>query len=72
MQLERYRDRFSDVIGLIRENMKPKRFTRLTGLLGEYTHHDGSVGVLLQVEGDKADPQLLRDICMHVTAKNPG
>ena len=27
--------------------------------------------MLLQVEGEKADPQLLRDICMHVTAKNP-
>ena len=64
-------DVIGDVIGLIRENMKPKRFTRLTGLLGEYTHHDGSVGVLLQVDGEKADPQLLRDICMHVTAKNP-
>jgi elongation factor Ts len=60
-----------DVIGLIRENMKPKRFERLTGLLGEYCHHDGSVAVIIQVEGDKADPQMLRDICMHVTAKNP-
>ena len=28
-------DAIGDVIGLIRENMKPKRFTRLTGLLGE-------------------------------------
>ncbi|HWY86457.1 MAG TPA: translation elongation factor Ts, partial [Gemmataceae bacterium] len=64
-------DVIGDVVGLIRENMKPKRFTRLTGLLGDYCHHDGSVGVLLQVEGEKADPQLLRDICMHVTAKNP-
>ena len=27
--------------------------------------------MLLQVEGDKADPQLLRDVCMHITAKNP-
>jgi elongation factor Ts len=64
-------DVIGEVVGLIRENMKPKRFVRLTGLLGEYSHHDGSVGVILQVEGDKADPQLLRDICMHVTAKNP-
>jgi elongation factor Ts len=64
-------DIIADVIGLIRENMKPKRFQRLTGLLGEYCHHDGSVGVMLLVDGDKADPQLLRDICMHVTAKNP-
>jgi elongation factor Ts len=64
-------DRIGEVVGLIRENMKPARFTRLTGLLGSYCHHDGSVGVLLQVEGAKADPQLLRDICMHITAKNP-
>lgn len=64
-------DLVMEVVGLIRENMKPHRYTRLTGLLGEYCHHDGSVGVMLQVEGDKADPQLLRDVCMHITARNP-
>jgi elongation factor Ts len=61
----------AEVIGLIRESMKPARMTRLEGLTGSYIHHDGSVGVLIQVEGTKADPQLLRDICMHITAKNP-
>jgi len=65
-------DRISDTVGLIRENMKPSRWTRLTGLLGSYVHHDGSVGVLLQVEGAKADAQMLRDVCMHITARNPG
>ena len=64
-------DRVMDVFQIIRENMKPHRFVRLTGLLGDYVHHDGSVGVLLQVEGVQADPQLLRDICMHITARNP-
>lgn len=64
-------DRIGDVIGLIRENMKPARFKRLTGLLGSYIHHDGSTGVLLQVEGASADAQLLRDVCMHITARNP-
>jgi elongation factor Ts len=64
-------DRIADTVGLIRENIKPARRLRLTGLLGSYIHHDGSVGVLLQVEGDKADPQLLRDVCMHIAAKNP-
>ena len=64
-------DRIAEVVALIRENMKVARFTRHTGQLGSYTHHDGSVGVLLQVEGPKVDPQLLRDICMHITAKNP-
>jgi elongation factor Ts len=64
-------DRLAEVIGLIRENMKPARLARLTGLLGSYVHHDGSVGVLVQVVGAKADPQLLRDVCMHVAARNP-
>jgi elongation factor Ts len=65
-------DRIDETVSLIREKMIVARFARLTGgLLGSYCHHDGTVGVLLQVEGDKADPQLLRDICMHITATNP-
>jgi elongation factor Ts len=68
-------DRISEVVGLIRENMRPARLARLTGLLGSYVHHDGTVGVLLQVEAirpdAKADPQLLREVCMHITARNP-
>jgi elongation factor Ts len=64
-------DRIAETIGLIRENMKVARFARLTGLLGEYCHHDGKIGVMLQVSGDKADRQLLRDVCMHITAVVP-
>jgi elongation factor Ts len=64
-------ERLAEVAALMRENMKPVRMARLTGLLGSYVHHDGSVGVIVQVEGAKADPQLLRDVCMHITAKNP-
>jgi elongation factor Ts len=64
-------DRIGDVVGLIRENMKVARAARLTGSLGSYIHHDGRVGVLLQVEGASADPQMLRDVCMHIVAKNP-
>jgi elongation factor Ts len=64
-------EHIGEVVGLIRENMRPARFVRLTGQLGSYCHHDGSVGVMVQVEGPQADPQLLRDVCMHITAKNP-
>jgi elongation factor Ts len=65
-------DRIGEVVGMIRENMKPVRMARLSGgLLGSYVHHDGSVGVLVQVEGAKAEPQLLRDVSMHITARNP-
>jgi elongation factor Ts len=55
----------------MRENIKPARMARLQGNLGEYVHHDGSVGVLLLVEGDKQEPALLRDVCMHIAARNP-
>jgi elongation factor Ts len=65
-------ERIGEVVGLIRENMKPARVAKLSGLLGSYIHHDGGTGVLLQVEGkDSADPQLLRDVAMHITAARP-
>ncbi len=64
-------DLIHEVLGLLRENIKVKRFARLTGLLGDYAHHDGSVGVLLQVEGAHADAQVLRDVSMHIAALNP-
>jgi elongation factor Ts len=64
-------ERVAEVVGLVKENIKPARMAQMTGLLGSYVHHDGSVGVLLRVEGDKADPQLLRDVCMHIAARAP-
>ena len=64
-------ERIADVIGLIRENMKVQRFTRLTGLVGEYSHHDGTLGVLVLVDGAQADPLVLKDVCMHIAARNP-
>jgi elongation factor Ts len=64
-------DRVADVIGVIRENMKVQRFTRLSGTLGAYSHHDGTLGVLLLVEGTTTDNQVLRDVCMHIAARNP-
>jgi elongation factor Ts len=64
-------DKLTDLVGLMRENMKPVRLARLTGHLGGYVHHDGAVGVLVQAEGAKGDAQALRDVSMHVAARNP-
>jgi len=64
-------ERVAEVVSLMHENMKLVRLVRLKGQLGSYVHHDGSLGVMVQVEGAKADPQLLRDVCMHIAAKNP-
>lgn len=64
-------DRISDAVGRIRERIVPARFVRMTGLVGCYIHHDFSQGVMVQVEGAQADPQLLKEISMHITSKNP-
>jgi elongation factor Ts len=65
-------DLIHDVIAVLRENMKVQRFARLTGgMFGEYIHHDGTLGVLLQVKGTGANPGLLRDVCMHIAAVQP-
>jgi elongation factor Ts len=65
------KQRIEEAIGLIRENMRVARFGRLEGILGEYVHHDGSIGVMFQAKGEKAERQLLRDVCMHITASVP-
>lgn len=65
------KDRIEELIGLIRENMKVARFAVLTGgPFGQYVHHDGTVGVLLQLAGDKnaAHADLLKEVSMHITA----
>jgi elongation factor Ts len=64
-------DRVKDVFGVIRENMKPARMKRFAGLVGTYVHHDGTSGAMIQVEGDKVDAQVLREVCMHITATRP-
>jgi elongation factor Ts len=65
-------DRINEVIGLIRENMKVQRYARLYGgKFGHYVHHDGTLGVLIQVKGEKVNDEVLRDVAAHIAALNP-
>ena len=65
-------ERIAEVIGLIRENMKVHKFERLEGgQFGQYVHHDGTLGVLLQVNGSSPNDELLRDVSAHIAALNP-
>src|SRR6476660_4641563 len=65
-------DLIHDVIAILRENMKIQRIQRLTGgMFGEYVHHGGTLGVLLQANGTGPNPGLLRDVCMHIAAVPP-
>jgi elongation factor Ts len=66
------KDRIEELIGLIRENMKVARFAVLSGgPFGQYVHHDGTVGVLVQMAGDRqnVNDELLKDVSMHITAR---
>ena len=38
--------------------------------VGSYVHHTGKVGVLIELEGEASD-ELLKDLCMHVSAIVP-
>jgi elongation factor Ts len=64
-------ERIGEVVGLMGEKIQPARLASLKGVLGSYVHHDGSVGVLLEVEGPAGNDTLLRDVCMHIAARNP-
>ena len=66
------KERIDECVGLIREKMIVQRFERIvTGLFGQYVHHDGTVGVLLQCTGESANDEVLRDVCAHIAAMNP-
>jgi elongation factor Ts len=65
-------DRINEVVGVIREKMIVHKFTKLSGgVFGQYIHHDGTVGVLLQCSGSGGNDEQLRDICAHMAALNP-
>lgn len=60
---------FDDLTNRIREVFRLERFERVDGTCGGYVHHNGAVGVLLQVEG--GSEELAKDICMHTAAMRP-
>jgi len=38
--------------------------------VGSYVHHNGKIGVMVEVEGDAPD-ELLKELCQHITAVTP-
>jgi elongation factor Ts len=58
-----------DLFNRIREVFKVERIVRIDAACGGYAHHNGAVGVLLEVEG--GNDEIARDICMHIAAMRP-
>ena len=63
------KQRFDDLNNRIREVFKLNRLMRIDASCGGYVHHNGGVGVLLEIEGN--DAEVAKDICMHVAAMRP-
>jgi elongation factor Ts len=59
-----------DLANKIREVFRVARIVRIDRPCAGYAHHNGKVGVLLEVDG-KLDATLAKDICMHIAAKRP-
>ena len=62
-------EQLEDLANRIREAFKVERGVRIDGPTAGYAHHNGAVGVLLEIEGGSAE--LARDICMHIAAMRP-
>jgi len=63
------REQFDELTNRIREVFKLARIARIEGSCGGYVHHNGASAVLLEVQG--GNPELAKDICMHVAALRP-
>ena len=69
-------EELTNKISTIGENLKIRRFERLEGNLIAYTHGDGRIGVIVEIETD-IDPsneevkQCGKDVALQVTAMNP-
>ena len=46
------------------------RVAHLSGNVGQYVHHNGQVGVLIEMSGECSE-ELKSDLCMHIAALNP-
>ncbi len=63
------KEQLDELYNRIRENFQFERMVRIDGPCGGYAHHNGAVGVLLEVEG--GTPELAKDVCMHIAAMRP-
>jgi elongation factor Ts len=69
-------DFLNELIGKTGENIRVRRFARYQGggVVGAYIHFGGRIGVLLELSGPQAAPELTalaKDLAMHAAATSP-
>lgn len=63
-------DYFAETVNRIRENMQVAKVAKFTGEIGSYVHHNGQVGVMIELSKPCPD-ELKADTCMHIAAMKP-
>jgi elongation factor Ts len=63
-------DEMHEVFNRLRENLQIKRVAKLSGHVGSYVHHNGQVGVIIEMSEPCADG-VKADVCMHIAAMRP-
>lgn len=66
----KFADYLLEVRNRLRENTQIHRVARLKGHVGYYVHHNGQVGVLVEMSA-ACPPQAMADVCMHIAAARP-
>lgn len=62
-------DQMDDLVNRIREVFKIERLVRVNKACGGYSHHTGTHGVLVEVEG--GNQTLANEVAMHIAAMKP-
>lgn len=62
---------YEELVNKIREKIVVNRIARVSAPVGAYVHHDLKTGVLFQASGEGSDPEILRDVAMHIAALRP-
>jgi elongation factor Ts len=63
-------DVITDVVNRLRENVQIARVGSLHGHIGSYEHHNGQVGVLVELSAECPET-VNADVCMHIAAMRP-
>lgn len=66
-----FQQQFEEIVNKIREKIVINRVIRVKGPVGGYVHHDHKTGVLFRASGEVSNPEVLRDVAMHIAALRP-
>lgn len=64
-------ENFDELINKIAEKFVIDKVAVVDAPFGVYIHHDGKTGVAFQAKGEPKNPEILRDVAMHIAALRP-